>query len=123
MAMPLGVEARIKRLEAPLEQLPARMDGLAERMESLDVRVDQLASELRTGHVMIVTALTEQIEQHGRQMRVLHEDVLSRFLLFGERLAAQDEKSDATQAENRAMFERLLARAESPASRPKRKRR
>ena len=82
-----------------------------------------LRDEIRTGNVMVVTALTEQMEEYKRHMRMLHEDFVDRFRLVGERLAARDDKIDAVQAENRAMFERLLARAEALTIRPKRKRR
>jgi hypothetical protein len=85
---------------------------------------------MRTGHVMILTALTEQIEESRRETRVLHEDVLGRIRVVGEGLAARDEKIDTlgdkidtAQGENRTMFEQLLARIEAPRIPPKRKRR
>ena len=43
---------------------------------------------------MIVTALTEQIEDTRRHMLVLHEDVLDRFRLVWEGLNAHDDKFD-----------------------------
>lgn len=74
MAAPLRVEERLSSLEA--------------RMTA----VEQLRDEMRTGHVMIVTALTEQIEESRRYTRVLHEDVLGRIRVIVEGLAAQTAK-------------------------------
>lgn len=100
---PVGIQERLTSLEArmtALEQLPGRMDHLDGRMARLDGRmdrlerrIDQLASELRgeiravdqtlreemrTGHVMIVTELTEQIQESRRDTRVLFEEMVSR---------------------------------------------
>ncbi len=43
---------------------------------------------MRTGHVMIVTALTEQIEESRRHTHVLFEEALSRIGVVSEGLAA-----------------------------------
>ena len=75
-----------------LQQLPARIDRLEARIDRLE---GDLREEIRTGHVMIVTALTEQIEDARRHMLVLHEDVLDRFRLVWERMSAHDDKFDA----------------------------
>ena len=96
MAPPLSVEERFRSLEArmtALEQLPSRMDRLDSRMDRLDSRMDRLESqivqlrdEVRTGHVMIVTALTEQIEDSRRHTRVLFEEAVARIANTQERL-------------------------------------
>jgi chromosome segregation ATPase len=90
-----SVEQRLSVLEArmgELQQLPARIDRLEARIDRLE---GDLREEIRTGHVMIVTALTEQVEDARRHMLVLHEDVLDRFRLVWERLSAHDDKFDA----------------------------
>lgn len=134
MAAPLRVEERLSSLEARMtavEQLPSRVDRLASELRA-EIRAgdEVLREDMRTGHVMILTALTEQIEESRRETRVLHEDVLGRIRVVGEGLAARDEKIDTlgdkidtAQGENRTMFEQLLARIEAPRIPPKRKRR
>lgn len=125
-----------------LEQLPARMHRLERRIDRLesDLRAEirggdeetrrVLRQEMREGNVMIVTALTEQIEESRRHARVLHEEALGGIGLLGEAFAGLDGEFtairgefDAAQTENRAMFERILARIDSPRTPPTRKRR
>jgi hypothetical protein len=131
-----SVEERISVLETrmgELQQLPARIDRLEERIDRLE---GDLREEIRTGHVMIVTELTEHIENTRRHILVLHEDVLDRFRLVWEKLSAHDDKFevydrkldaladkiDAGQDQNRAMFTQILARLDAPIKPPTRKR-
>ena len=100
-----------------------------------------LREEMRTGHVMIVTELTEQIEDSRRYTRLLHEDVLGRIRVIGEglrvqteKIAGQDErittlcermttlsdKIDAARGETRLMFEQVFLRLDAPRTKPKR---
>lgn len=95
-----SVENRFERLErrvTAIEQLPARMDRLEAQIVQLraemrdgvfairheiqtgDEAVQRsLREEIRTGHVMIVTTLTELIEESRRQTHVLFEEAVSR---------------------------------------------
>src|SRR5688500_17832363 len=106
MAPPLRVEERLRSLEA--------------RMTALE----QLRDEMRTGHVMIVTALTEQIEESRRHTRVLFEEALSRIAFVSEGLTAQGQVAaslatnlaalavdvDESRTETRAMFDTMGTR-------------
>ena len=82
-----------------MDSLDGRMDSLDGRMNRLERRIDEVAMELRTemragdeavreemrtGHVMIVTALTEQIEESRRHTRVLFEETLSQLKIIQE---------------------------------------
>ena len=120
MPAPLRVEERLQLLEA--------------RMAALE----QLRNEMRTGHVMIVTALTEQLEESRRHTRVLFEETLSRIAVVSEGLKAQGQANaplatnlaalavslDESRTDTRAMFDTLGTRltiieARLPASRRK----
>lgn len=149
MAAPLPVEERVNLLETRMTALEHRIDHLG-----LDLRAEiragdeetrrVLREEMRTGHVMIVTELTEQIEDSRRYTRLLHEDVLGRIRVIGEglrvqteKIAGQDErittlsermttlsdKIDAARGETRLMFEQVFLRLDAPRTKPKRKRR
>ena len=81
----LSVENRLERLErrvTEIEQLPARMDRLESQIVQLRTEMrDEFSAvrgEIRTGDVMIVTTLTEQIEESRRHTRVLFEEAVSR---------------------------------------------
>ena len=106
MAEPSRVDERISLLEARMsefQQLPGRIDRLESRIDRLesDLRAEiravdsSLREEMRTGHVMIVTALTEQVEESRRYTRILHEDVLDRIGVMAEGLAANTGRTDA----------------------------
>jgi hypothetical protein len=99
MAAPLRVEQRLGLREA--------------RMTALEI---SLRDEMRTGHVMIVTALTEQIEESRRHARVLHEDILDRLRLIGERLAAHDDRFDVQDAKIDALVLKVDGIAETLAA-------
>ncbi len=149
MAVSPTLEDRVTQLEArmtALEQLPSRMDRLDGRMDRLESQMDQLRTEMRddfsavrrdlvagdealrnemrTGHVMIVTALTEQIEESRRYTLVLFEESLSRIAVVSEGLKAQGQATaslatnlaalavnlDESRTETRAMFDTLGTR-------------
>ena len=110
MGASLSVDDRLSVLETrmtALEQLPARMERLETRIDRLesDLRAEiragdeetrrVLRQEMREGNVMIVTALTEQIEESRRYARVLHEETLGRIGLLGEAFAGLDGKFTA----------------------------
>jgi hypothetical protein len=70
---PQTVESRLDSLEkrvTTLERLPVRIDGLT-------LQVSQLRAEMRAGF----SAVRSEIGELGAQMRVLHEDVISRIAL------------------------------------------
>ena len=88
-----SVENRLERLDrrvTEIEQLPARMDRLESQIVQLRIEMrDEFSAvrgEIRTGDVMIVTTLTEQltaqltaqIEESRRHTRVLFEEAVSR---------------------------------------------
>lgn len=86
-------------------------------LEQLPGRIDRLALDLRAEMRATAAALTNQIEESRRYTRVLHEDVLDRIRVIGEGLAVHDQninalsdKIDATQGENRAMFDTVISR-------------
>ena len=113
-------------MEPPLS-IEERLSGLETRMTTLE----RFREEMRAGHVMIVTELTERIAESQRYARMLHEDALARIAAIGEGLAANvtglralDEKVDtlhtrlvgsidASRAETRAMFEQVVSRLDS----------
>ena len=108
MPASIPVEERLTNLETrmtALEQLPARMDGL-------ESQIVQLREEMRTGHVMIVTSLTEQIEESRRHTQVLFEESLARIAVVGEGLSAQGERLAAQGELLAAQGERLTAQGE-----------
>jgi predicted transcriptional regulator len=80
-----SVENKLERLErrvTEIEQLPARMDRLESQIAQLRTEMrDEFSAvrgEIRIGDVMIVTTLTEQIEESRRHTRVLFEEAVSR---------------------------------------------
>ena len=64
-----------------LEQLPDRFDRLERGIDRL---AGELRGDIRTAHVMIVTSLTEQLEDSRRQTRVLFEEMQSRLAVIQE---------------------------------------
>ena len=134
MAAPLRVEQRLSILEermTALDQLPdrmdrldARMDGLAVRMDGLDHRMDRLesgAGQLRVemrGEFAAVRSeidavddrLSVRIEDSRRETRVLHEDVIARFALLGEGLAANSRALAGLSGDMRALFDTVNSR-------------
>jgi hypothetical protein len=93
--------------------------SVAQRLSLLEARmtvVEQLRDEMRTGHVMIVTALTGQIEESRRHARVLHEDTVDRLRLIGERLTAHDDTFDVQDAKIDALVLKVDGIAETLAA-------
>ena len=91
----MAVEERVALLESrmtALEKLPGRVERLERRIDrlesSLRVEIEEtrrvLRAEFRDGNVMIVTALTEQIEESRRHTRVLFEEMQSRLAVIEE---------------------------------------
>jgi hypothetical protein len=96
---PESVENRLEKLErrvTTLEELPERIDRL--ELQILQFRGEMRAefsavrTEIRDGDVMVVTELTEQIEEALRHTSVLFEDAVGRITVVGEGLAALAEK-------------------------------
>jgi hypothetical protein len=94
-----SVENRLEKLErrvTTLEELPERIDRL--ELQILQFRGEMRAefsavrTEIRDGDVMVVTELTEQIEEALRHTSVLFEDAVGRITVVGEGLAALAEK-------------------------------
>jgi hypothetical protein len=74
--------------------------------------VEQLRDEMRTGHVMIVTALTEQIEESRRHARVLHEEIVDRLRVISEKVAAHDTRFNVQNAKIDALVVKVDGIAE-----------
>ena len=89
-------------METPLS-IEERLSDLETRMTTLE----QFREEIRTGHVMIVTELTERIEGSRRETRLLHEDALGRIAVIGEGLAVVREGLAANVAGLRALDEKV----------------
>ncbi len=71
---------RVERLEervTALEQLPARIDELASQ-------VSQLRTEVRDGFSATDAKLQYLRDDLGRQMRILHEDLIERIKALGD---------------------------------------
>jgi len=68
---------RVKILEQNVEELR----GLPSRMTALESQILQLRGETKGG----ISAIRGDIEETRRHMRVLHEEILSRIALLGER--------------------------------------
>ena len=86
-----SVENRLERLErrvTEIEQLPARIDRLESQIVQLRTEMrDEFSAvrgEIRAGDVMIVTSLTEQIEESRSHTRVLFEELVSRIAKLQE---------------------------------------
>jgi hypothetical protein len=96
--VPETVENKLERLErrvTNLEELPARMDRLELQIlqfrDEVRAEFSAVRTEIRDGDVMVVTALTEQIEETRRHTSVLFEDAVGRIAVVGEGLAANAE--------------------------------
>ena len=91
MAAALRVEERLSALE---ERMTA-LEGLPDRMDRLE---------------RVIATLSARIEDSRREARVLHEDVIARFELLGEGLAANRQALAGLSAEMRAMFDAVNSR-------------
>lgn len=79
---PQTIDSRVERLETrvtALEQLPARMDAF-------ELRLSQFQDEVRVEFSATRSGLRQEIRELSAQMRMLHEDVLSRLALIQESL-------------------------------------
>jgi hypothetical protein len=79
---PQTIGSRVESLEervTRLEELPARIDDLTSQ-------ISQLRVEMRDGFSAVRTEMVEQGSSLATQMRILHEDVISRFALLQEGL-------------------------------------
>ena len=82
-----------------------RLSALEERMTALGRLPDRLDRLER-----VIATLSARIEDSRRETRVLHEDVIARFALFGEGRAANSQALAALSGEMRAMFEAVNSR-------------
>lgn len=89
-------------METPLS-IEERLSNLETRMTTLE----QFREEVHAGHVMIVTELTERIDESKRYARMLHEEALARIAVIGEGLAANTEGLAANVAALRALDENV----------------
>ena len=115
---------RMDRLDARMDGLTVRMDGLTVRMDGLDHRMDRLESEvlqlrtemhgefatMRSEIAAVDDRLSVRIEDARRETRVLHEDVIARFALLGEGLAANSRALAGVSGDMRAMFDTVNSR-------------
>ena len=69
-----------------------------------------LRAEIREGQVMIITELTEQIEDSRRYTRVLFEDAIGRIALVSEGLAALSGRVDGVETRLSIQIERTDAK-------------
>ena len=97
--LPQPIESRVTTLEqrmTELEQLPGRIDDLTSQ-------VSQLRTEMRGEFSAVRVELRREIAEQGAasaardealgiQMRMLHEDVISRFALLQEGLTPAKKK-------------------------------
>jgi hypothetical protein len=88
---PQTIESRVERLEqrvTALEQLPSRIDGLATQISQLRDEMhggfSAMQTRVESGEGETRRTLREEIQAVGTQMRVLHEDVISRLQLIQE---------------------------------------
>ena len=93
---PQPIESRVTSLErrvTELEQLPARIDDLTSQVSQLRAEMrgefSAVRAELRREMAEQGAASAARDEALGIQMRMLHEDVVSRFTLLQEGLPAQ----------------------------------
>ena len=86
-----SIESRVEAVESRLtmlEELPARVDRIELQIAQLRIELrdefSAIRDEIRAGDEETRRALRADIQDLGTQMRVLHEDVLSKFALFEE---------------------------------------
>lgn len=110
---PQPLASRVESLEkhvTQLEQLPARIDGLESQIEQLRTEMHDEFSAMRGETNELGTSLRAEIseqgkslrgeigklgakvEQQGMEMRVLHEEVISRIALIQEGLPARRQR-------------------------------
>ena len=100
---PQPLEKRVEALETrvtKLEQLPARMDRLelqivqlrTEMRDEFSATRTELRAEMRDTGAMIVTTLTEQIEQSRRETRELFKELLARLATIQDHLDTRGKK-------------------------------
>ena len=75
-----------------LEQLPARIDDLRSQVSQLRTKMDAEFSAVRAEIAEQGAASAARDEAIGVRMRVLHEDVISRFALLQEGLSARPKR-------------------------------
>ena len=83
--MPQTIESRVEKLErrvGRLEELPDRIDDLTSQVSQLRTRMDAEFSAVRAEIAEQGAASAARDEALGIQMRVLHEDVVSRIALL-----------------------------------------
>ena len=68
-----------------LQELPNRVASLDSRVASLAVQILQLRGEMRAECSAVRQEIKAGDEETRRYMRVLHEEVISRIKLLGER--------------------------------------
>jgi hypothetical protein len=81
----VSLEGRIEILEENMEQLrdvPARLSGVEARLSGVESQIVQLRTEMRGGFSALRT-----------EMRVLHEEVISRIALLQEARSTSPPKS------------------------------
>ena len=121
---------RMDRLESQILQLRAEMRDefsavgaematgeeetrrtLGEEVRASDEETRRvLRAEIREGQVMIITELTEQIEDSRRYTRVLFEDAIGRIALVSEGLAALSGRVDGVETRLSIQIERTDAK-------------
>jgi hypothetical protein len=81
---PRSIEERLTMLERQMQE----MRDLPERVTKLELQVLQLRHEMQRGFSAIQSELKEGLsqlgDQLGAQMRMLHEETLSRIAVMGE---------------------------------------
>ena len=88
-----------------LEQDVEGLQTLPDRMTGLESQILQFRVEMRDGFSAILTRLHEGDEESRRQMRVLHEDVISRIALLQD-LSAGSSPGALTKAKGRGRRKR-----------------
>ena len=98
----------LSRVES-LEKRVTRLEELPRRIDDLTLQVSQLRSEMRGEFSAVRTELRREIAEQGAasagrdevlgiQMRMLHEDVISRFALLQEDQPARRKRKSRKKA-------------------------
>jgi len=95
MMPPQTIESRVTSLErrvTRLEQLPDQIDALTSQVSQLRTKMDAEFSAVRSEIAEQGAASAGRDEGLGIQMRMLHEDVISRMALLQENHAPRSKR-------------------------------
>ena len=70
--------SRLDRVDARLDRVEARLDRIESRLDAVEFRLDRVEARL--------ASLESKVDENGRHMRVLHEDLIARIGALGDML-------------------------------------